>query len=132
MAARKKAKRKVKTPRSNAGRTPLRGRAAKRAKPLARKFKSLAAVRAAIDAMDRVIVPLLCERLYFVTQAAQFKPSVEGVVVEARVEEVVANARRLAEKSGGRADTIEAVYRVLIDAFTLDEQRRWRELHRQS
>jgi isochorismate pyruvate lyase len=95
-------------------------------------FKSLAQVRAAIDAMDRKIVPLLCERLYLVTQAAQFKPSVEGVVVQSRVEEVVANARRIAEKSGGRADTIEAVYRVLIDAFTVDEQNRWRELHGRS
>ena len=120
MAAKKKAKRKSKAPskRKAAGKKPL--------------FKSLAQVRAAIDAMDRKIVPLLCERLYYVTQAAQFKPSVEGVVVRARVDEVIVNARRIAEQNGGRAETIAAVYRVLIDAFTLDEQARWRELHGQS
>lgn len=124
MAAKKKAKRKVKKPARKIARTSARTRA--------RKFKSLGEVRAAIDAMDKKIVPLLCERLSFVRQAAQFKPSVEGVVVQSRVEEVVANARRIAERNGGRADTIEAVYRVLIDAFTVDEQNRWRELHGQS
>ena len=130
MAA-KKSKRKAKKPaqrksarKNPARKTPTRKKAAKR-----RVFKSLAQVRAAIDAMDRKIVPLLCERLYYVTQAAQFKPSVKGVVVVSRVEEVVENAKREAVRAGGNASTIEAVYRVLIDAFTADEQDRWRELH---
>jgi isochorismate pyruvate lyase len=121
MAAKKKAKRK-------ATKKPAR-KVARKAAP---KFKSLAQVRAAIDAMDKKIVPLLCQRLYLVTQAAQFKPSVEGVVVQSRVEEVVNNAKRIAAKNGGNPDTIGAVYRVLIDAFTVDEQNRWRELHGQS
>ncbi len=94
-----------------------------------RKFKALSDVRAAIDAMDEKIVPLLSERLFYVTQAAQFKPSVKGVVVVPRVEEVVKNARLIAEATGGRPDTIEEVYRVLIDAFTADEQRQWRANH---
>ncbi len=94
-----------------------------------RKFKALSEVRAAIDAMDEKIVPLLSERLFYVTQAAQFKPSVKGVVVIPRVEEVVKNARVIAEATGGRPDTIEVVYRVLIDAFTADEQRQWRADH---
>lgn len=94
-----------------------------------RKFKALSEVRAAIDAMDEKIVPLLSERLFYVTQAAQFKPSVKGVVIIPRVEEVVRNARVIAEATGGRPDTIEAVYRVLIDAFTADEQRQWRANH---
>lgn len=94
-----------------------------------RKFKALSEVRAAIDAMDEKIVPLLSERLFYVTQAAQFKPSVKGVVIIPRVEEVVRNARVIAEATGGRPDTIEEVYRVLIDAFTADEQRQWRANH---
>lgn len=94
-----------------------------------RKFKALSEVRAAIDAMDEKIVPLLSERLFYVTQAAQFKPSVKGVVIVPRVEEVVRNARVIAEATGGRPDTIEEVYRVLIDAFTADEQRQWRANH---
>lgn len=129
MAANKKAKRKVtKKPARKAAADSTR----KPARKPARKFTSLAQVRAAIDAMDRKIVPLLCERLYLVTQAAPFKPSVEGVVVVSRVEEVVANAMRLAARAGGNPDTIGVVYRVLIDAFTVEEQNRWRELHGQA
>lgn len=93
------------------------------------KFKSLAQVRAAIDAIDEIIVPLLCRRLFFVTQAAQFKPSVKGVVILPRVEEVVKNARRLAKQYDGDPDTLEVVYRTLIDAFTLQEQNQWRTLN---
>lgn len=93
------------------------------------KFKSLTQVRAAIDAIDEVIVPLLCRRLFFVTQAAQFKPSVKGVVILPRVEEVVDNARRLAKQYDGDPDTMEIVYRTLIDAFTVQEQNQWRTLH---
>jgi isochorismate pyruvate lyase len=123
MAA-KKATRKAKQP-------------AKRKRPVSKRraaktFKSLAEVRKAIDAMDAKIVPLLCERLYLVTQAAEFKPSVEGVIVESRVEDVVERARRTAARAGGNPATIEVVYRALIDAFTADEQTRWRELHARS
>ncbi len=131
MAAKKKSK------------APAKQKAAKRASPkrsaskrpqralkwASRKFKSLAEVRAAIDAMDEKVVPLLCERLYYVTQAAQFKPSEAGVVVVPRVEEVVNNAKRIAAKNGGRTSTIEIIYRALIDASTADEQRQWRKLH---
>ncbi len=91
---------------------------------------SLAEVRQNIDRLDREIVPLLCERLHFVTQAANFKPSVAGVVVPSRVEEIVDTVRAAATALGANADTIERVYRDLINAFTADEQRRWRELHK--
>ena len=91
---------------------------------------SLADVRANIDRLDREIVPLLCQRLWFVTQAANFKPSVAGVVVPSRVEEIIAKVRAAAEKLGSRPDTLERVYRQLIDAFTADEQRHWKELHK--
>lgn len=128
MAAKKKAKAKAKVKRN----APAKRKSAASASKFTRKFKSLAEVRAAIDAMDRKMVPLLCERLYYVTQAAQFKPSVKGVVVQWRVEEVVENAKRLAKPFGANAKTIEAIYRVLIDASTLDEQQRWRDLHAQT
>jgi isochorismate pyruvate lyase len=95
------------------------------------KITSLADVRANIDRLDAAIVPLLCERLYFVTQAANFKPSVAGVVVPARVEQIIASVRALAEKLGARPETMESVYRNLIDAFTADEQRHWAELNTQ-
>lgn len=124
MAAKKKAQKKV------AKKAVAKKHAAK--KWASKKFKSLAQVRAAIDAMDEKLVPLLCERLYYVTQAAQFKPSVAGVVVLPRVEEVVNNAKRIAAKNGGSLKTMEVIYRALIDASTLDEQKHWRALHAKS
>ncbi len=131
MAAKKKSKAPAKQ--TVVQRASPKGSAAKRPqrtlKWASRKFKSLAEVRAAIDAMDEKVVPLLCERLYYVTQAAQFKPSEAGVVVVPRVEEVVNNAKRIAAKNGGRTSTIEIIYRALIDASTADEQRQWRKLH---
>ena len=91
---------------------------------------SLADVRANIDRLDSLIVPLLCERHRFVTAAAQFKPSVDGVVVPSRVEEIIRKVRTLAAADGVNPDTMETVYRALIDAFTRDEQAHWRDMHK--
>jgi isochorismate pyruvate lyase len=90
---------------------------------------SLADVRANIDRLDVAITRLLCERLHFVTEAAKFKPSVAGVVVPARVEEIIQKVRRMTTEHGSNPDTMEAVYRAIIDAFTRDEQERWRTMH---
>ncbi len=92
--------------------------------------KSLAEIRQNIDRLDAVIVPLLCQRLHFVTQAANFKPSVSGVVVPSRVEEIIGKVRAAAVTLGTNPDTIERVYRDLINAFTADEQRHWQELNK--
>jgi isochorismate pyruvate lyase len=91
-----------------------------------RKVKSLAEVRANIDRLDTQIVQLLCERHHFVTAAAQFKPSVEGVVVPARVEEIIRRVRELAKANDVNPDTMEKVYRDMIATFTLEEQAHWR------
>ncbi len=93
---------------------------------------SLAEIRAHIDRLDALIVPLVCQRHYFVTQAARFKPSVDGVVVPSRVVEIIANVRKLAAALKSNPDTIEAVYRSMIEAFTADEQRHWREINRRN
>ena len=87
-------------------------------------------MRANIDRLDDAIAPLLCQRLYYVTQAANFKPSVAGVVVPSRVEEIISRVRAMAESWGSNPDTLERVYRNLIDAFTADEQAHWRSLNR--
>lgn len=92
--------------------------------------KSLADVRAAIDAMDDLLLPLLAHRLKLVASAARFKPSVAGVVVESRVEEIIVRVRKAAKKLGVSPDCFEDVYRHLIDAYTREEQRNWKKLHR--
>lgn len=133
----------LKTKAAKAAKTP--GRSKSKAKKSKKKSKakavkvprwrvactSLSQIRQNIDRLDAAIVPLLCERLYFVTQAANFKPSVVGVVVPSRVEEIIASVRRMAEKLGTRPETIENVYRNIIDAFTADEQRHWAEINTQ-
>jgi isochorismate pyruvate lyase len=92
-----------------------------------RKVTSLADVRANIDRLDSLIVPLLCERHHFVTAAAQFKPSVEGVVVPSRVEEIIRRVRDMAQAHDVNPDTMEKIYRDMIATFTLDEQAHWRQ-----
>ena len=90
---------------------------------------SLAEVRSNIDRLDTAITRLLAERHHFVTEAAKFKPSVAGVVVQSRVDEIIARVRLMAAELHVNPDAIEAVYRAIIDAFTKDEQARWRDMH---
>lgn len=122
---------KAKTVRKTASKktaTKKRGASTKRKKPAA--YKSLADVRRKIDDLDDVIVPLLCERHHTVTRAAPFKPSVKGVVIVSRVEKIISRVRRAAKTLGTNPDAIEAVYRTMIDVFTKDEQRRWKEINK--
>ncbi len=131
MAAKSKAKAKTKT--KTAPRAQTKRKAAKKTAKKTdwrRPCRSLADVRANIDRLDDAIAPLLCQRLYYVTQAANFKPSVAGVVVPSRVEEIISRVRAMAESWGSNPDTLERVYRNLIDAFTADEQAHWRSLNR--
>ncbi len=108
----------------------MKSRSASGSRGLGRTFKTLADVRREIDNLDDVIVPLMCRRHYAVTQAAQFKPSVKGVVVQSRVEEIVTRVRKMARGLGANPDAIEAVYRTMIDEYTKDEQRNWRKIHK--
>ena len=127
--ARTKSAQRKKKP--QAKRPAAKGRRAARSRHWRIECGSLAEIRAHIDRLDATIVPLVCQRHYFVTQAAKFKPSVSGVVVLSRVEEIIAKVRKLAEALNSNPDTIEAVYRTMIDAFTADEQHHWREINRE-
>lgn len=83
---------------------------------------SLADVRAEIDRLDREVVALLVERGRYVLAAARFKRNVDEVHAPARVEQVIAQVRRLAEQAGGMPDVVERGYRALIAAYTEAEQ----------
>ncbi|SDH44775.1 chorismate mutase [Roseospirillum parvum] len=91
----------------------------------ARICRSLDEVRAEIDRLDRLIVPLLAERAGYVAQAAGFKPTRADVVIPARIEDVVAKARETARGLGMDLTLIEDIYRSLIDAHIRFEQREW-------
>ncbi len=92
--------------------------------------RDLGEVRAAIDAYDDILLPLLAQRLKLVMSAARFKPSVRGVVKKDRVEEIVVRVRRAARALGVSPDCLEYTYRHLIAAYTREEQRNWPKIHK--
>ena len=88
-------------------------------------------VRANIDRLDDIIVPLLIERSGYVAQAAGFKPTIEAVVVPERIEFIVEKVRAQAEREGGNPDLMETLYRRMIDAYIAFEAATWKRLHDQ-
>jgi isochorismate pyruvate lyase len=102
------------------------------ATPARKPCQSLDEVRANIDRLDRLIVPLLAERETYVREAARFKPSAEAVVVPARVEQVVARVTELAREAGAAPAAMERIYRTIIDAMTELEVAEHHRLHKDS
>src|SRR6478609_6627898 len=78
---------------------------------------TLGDVRANIDALDRRIVALIAERQQWVVAAGALKTDEAGVRAPARVEQVIAKVRGLAEDEGASPDVVERAYRALISAF---------------
>ncbi|TRW97515.1 chorismate mutase [Paracoccus sp. M683] len=82
------------------------------------------ALRARIDALDKQLVALLAERSALIDRAARIKARDRlPARIDARVEEVVANARRHAADAGLDADLIEDIWRRLIEAAIAQEDR---------
>jgi len=84
---------------------------------------SLDDVRERIDAVDRELARLLVARTDLVRHAVRFKRTEEEAQAPDRVEQVVANARRLASEQGGDHDLAEHVYRAMIAWFIAAERR---------
>lgn len=85
-------------------------------------------VRAHIDALDDILVPLLVERGGYMTQAARIKPRAEDVRDEARIEQIVQRVRARAAAEGGESDVIEAIYRAMMEAYIAFEHREFARL----
>ena len=85
-------------------------------------------VRREVNALDDVLVPLLVERVGYMTQAARIKQGVEQVRDEARIEAIVARVRERAVAEGGDADVMEAIYRSLMEACIAYEHREFARL----
>ncbi|MEU5219871.1 chorismate mutase [Streptomyces sp. NPDC020807] len=75
-------------------------------------------LRLSIDALDRQIVALLAARTRVVRELTEFKNDEETVRSPARVEQVIAKVRGLAEEEGMPPAIAEAAYRTLIDELT--------------
>ncbi|MBH1963500.1 MAG: chorismate mutase [Comamonadaceae bacterium] len=99
-------------------------RAIDKTKPCA----SMTEVRAHVDAMDDILVPLLVERGGYMTQAAINKPRAALVRDEARIETIVRRVRARAEAEGGQPDVIEAIYRGMMEAYIAYEHREFARL----
>ena len=82
---------------------------------------SIEEVRQNIDSIDRELVALLARRGNFVTQAAAFKKTTSDVKAPARVEQVIAKVRAIAEEKGASPEVVEQVYRAMIAAFINEE-----------
>ncbi|MBS9782130.1 MAG: chorismate mutase [Gammaproteobacteria bacterium] len=98
-------------------------------KPVIKKCESLQDIRNHIDELDEKIIPLLCERIQYITQAAQFKDSAADTRRFGRIEAIVTRAKAYANITGSNEDYIEAVYRFLIDESIRQEKNKWLELN---
>lgn len=78
-------------------------------------------VREEIDRVDRLIVPLLLERLSYIKQAGHLKTDRAAVRDEWRVEDVVAKAKAIADTLDGDNSYIEEIYRYLIN-YSIDHE----------
>lgn len=88
-------------------------------------------VRNHIDALDEQIIPLLCERIQYITQAAQFKESETDTRRFGRIEAIVTRAKAYAQILGADDAYIESVYRHLIDESIRQEKRVWLALNQE-
>ncbi|NVJ99067.1 MAG: chorismate mutase [Alphaproteobacteria bacterium] len=86
-------------------------------------------IREEIDRVDRLIVPLLLERLGYIAQAGHIKTSRDTVRDEWRVEDVVAKVRAEAISCKGNEQYIEEIYRHLIEWSINHEFDVWDEAH---
>ncbi|MHC0053335.1 chorismate mutase [Actibacterium sp. D379-3] len=81
-------------------------------------------LRQQIDLLDRDLIALLARRAGYIDRAAVLKPA-EGMAarIDARVEEVVANARRNADAAGLDPDLAETLWRALVEWSIAREER---------
>ncbi len=90
---------------------------------------TLGEVRAHIDVLDRAIIAGIAERAKYVAEAGRFKKDPAAVSAPARVEEVIARVRKIAEQYGLAPEVADTTYRALIAAFEDYERAEWRKAH---
>jgi len=88
-------------------------------------------IRAAIDALDRQIAPLLAERTAWVRSAAQFKETRADVVVPWRIEDVVTKASSHVDALGEDPEPIAHMYRSIVDISIGQEALEWDQVHKE-
>ncbi len=90
--------------------------------------RSMADVRAGVDATDAALVDLLGRRFGYMRAAARIKPSRDDVRDEARKAEVIEAACTAALDAGLPADVIAALWDRLVEASIAYELEEWDRL----
>ncbi|GLK55173.1 chorismate mutase [Methylopila capsulata] len=85
-------------------------------------YASMDEVRAAIDALDAEIMPLMAARAHCIAEAARIKNDPEVALVPWRVEEVAANARALGERHGLDPALADRLWRAMMAEFIAHER----------
>lgn len=88
------------------------------------EIPDMTALRRRVDQLDARMVALLAERTRLIDRAAQIKLR-DGLParIDARVEEVAANVRRMAAEEGADPDLAEQVWRLMMVYFIDREDR---------
>ncbi|MFC3530564.1 chorismate mutase [Vogesella facilis] len=89
--------------------------------------RTLDAIRAGIDDIDRQVIALLGERYGYVQAAAAFKRDADAVRAPERLASMLRQRRDWATQAGLSADVIEQLYRQLVDYFIAAEMRHWQD-----
>lgn len=94
----------------------------------AAECRSMAEVRAGVDAIDRQLVALLGQRFGYMEAAARIKPTRDAVRDEARKAEVIANASVAAVAAGLPDGLAAALWETLVEASIAYEMGIWDKL----
>jgi isochorismate pyruvate lyase len=89
--------------------------------------RTMAEVRAGVDAVDVALVALLARRFRFMDAAARIKPTRDAVRDEARKAEVIANVAAAAAQAGLPEDLAPALWERLVEASITYELARFDE-----
>lgn len=100
--------------------------ASNRVKP--RDCRTMAEVRAGVDALDREIVTLIAERFGYMDAAARIKKDRASVRDEERKAQVISNACHHAAAAGVPVAVIEAIYEALVEGSIAYEFDRFDDL----
>lgn len=84
-------------------------------------------VRAEIDRIDREVIALIGQRYAYVQAAAQFKTSEASVRAPERFQAMLQQRRHWAAEDGLDPDSIEKMYRDLVNYFIEEEMKSWKK-----
>ncbi len=90
--------------------------------------RTMAEVRAGVDAVDQALITLLARRFAYMDAAARIKPERNAVRDERRKADVIANAANAARAAGLPDGLAENLWEILVEASIAHELAHWDRL----